>query len=912
MLNQFYWILFFLLVTSPITVNCQESLKIKCDSIYSSDLVLGDKIIAIHQSLIDVDTLAPTEELGYTYHRLGLLHSRNKEYDKAIEQTLKAVSIRESLPKDIRKHLNNSLFNVYANYTKLDKAETGVYVLEKIIKGNTRDKYYARAIEILASISADRGDYFGALEYLKTEIASSSLYENPDVISSLHATCIYVYSLMDDPIEYLDKIDMHKEKIEKLLSTDDHRLANMYNNLGNIFFYSNTNYKRAKDYFEKALPVYIEIKDSNSLGTVYNNLGATHSILNKNEKANSYYKKGLLVTNDVETTADIYNNQGFYLKTEDPKERIKYYQKSITTILEQNEEFQELNEIPSFSIIKNSIYRVDALHYLGNIAKAWVDAFANENKQVYLNYAKKTLYLIDQIVSLIRLDSQSDASKLFWINKGVDPYMLAVKVCFLLNDPYEGFYLMEKNKSLLLLEHLNDVQAKSKLGVPNKMLRKEADLRYKTSNLKEAIEKFPHKIALQKQLIDLKNELISFQDSLKSQFPNYYNNKKELQILSLKEAKETYVNKEKNLIEYILNDKMGYGIFCSSERTLFFEIKNVPELLKQVKSLKQQLSKPFTTKAAFKKYNKAAYIVFQRLFPFDVMPLISNKKLTIISDYELHNLPFSALVIADYKDGINLDYLLKYSEVSYLQSTSVFQHIKRTVTQANTSIIGFSPAIFKNDSLPDLLLSEQEMKKYAPFLSMDLRTREQATKASFIESLNYASIVHLSTHAGYDKSNTPWLSFFDQDISLNELYSFENSTNMIILDACKSAAGKMEMGEGIMSLSRAFFYGGTQSVLASNWNVNEKSNSKILHTFYKNLEEGKTKSSALHKTKLDFLKSAQLEQTSPYFWASMTLTGNTKPLQLSSNSPWTKIILVASLIIVVFLFFLKFRPTLFK
>ena len=33
--------------------------------------------------------------------------------------------------------------------------------------------------------------------------------------------------------------------------------------------------------------------------------------------------------------------------------------------------------------------------------------------------------------------------------------MLAVKVCFLLDDVEKAFYFMEKNKALLLLENIN-------------------------------------------------------------------------------------------------------------------------------------------------------------------------------------------------------------------------------------------------------------------------------------------------------------------------------------------------------------------------------------------------------------------------------------------------------------------------
>ena len=207
-------------------------------------------------------------------------------------------------------------------------------------------------------------------------------------------------------------------------------------------------------------------------------------------------------------------------------------------------------------------------------------------------------------------------------------------------------------------------------------------------------------------------------------------------------------------------------------------------------------------------------------------------------------------------------------------------------------MIGFVPTIFQDKTLPNLYLSEVEMKKIAAFFPCQLILREKATKNLFIESLNKYNIIHINSHAGYSKNSTPWLSFYDQKVSLDELYTYKNNSNLVILDACKSGLGNQELGEGIMSLSRGFFYSGTSSVIASQWKENEKSSGAIFNEFYKNIKKGESKSQALHHAKLNYLQSSQLTQLSPYYWASLTLTGDAGIVPIKVEHSWVKTLVI--------------------
>jgi CHAT domain-containing protein len=47
-------------------------------------------------------------------------------------------------------------------------------------------------------------------------------------------------------------------------------------------------------------------------------------------------------------------------------------------------------------------------------------------------------------------------------------------------------------------------------------------------------------------------------------------------------------------------------------------------------------------------------------------------------------------------------------------------------------------------------------------------------------------------------------------------------TELVIVSACESGTGEIKIGEGVMSLRRAFRIAGAETVLASHWPVSDK------------------------------------------------------------------------------------------
>ena len=103
----------------------------------------------------------------------------------------------------------------------------------------------------------------------------------------------------------------------------------------------------------------------------------------------------------------------------------------------------------------------------------------------------------------------------------------------------------------------------------------------------------------------------------------------------------------------------------------------------------------------------------------------------------------------------------------------------------------------------------------------------------------------------------------------------------MVLSSCNTGTGLLYSGEGILSLARGFIYSGSQSVVMSMWEIEDKSGTEIVKAFYKNLKKGYSKSVALRKARVEFLKNADQLRAHPYFWSALVIYGDNTPIYTS-------------------------------
>ncbi|MEM9547115.1 MAG: CHAT domain-containing tetratricopeptide repeat protein [Bacteroidota bacterium] len=913
MKNILKYLFFFIVIAMSLPpVKAQEELKNTLEQIEQLESI-SDKIHHV-QLLLDKENYSvDLASMVAIYENLSNYYWEADSIDAAIICSKKALQNIEKIKPRNAESINNLRYNLSQKYKRLNRTRAQNELLKRIIAEGRNDEITCNAHADLGRNIAIKGDYETALQYLNAVLADTVLIHSISNELILRDKIIYVYGLKYQGISTGNKdskdlqniLQHHKEAERKFEQSNlpKKKKYSMLNNLANVCSAYDEGLNEALIAYYKSLQYYKEIDDRYEVFHLLSNIGTVYSKFNQHEKANTFYQQVIDNASDIDQKATAYVNMGYYLDTNDSSEKIPYLFKAFDIMLEKDPQSSDEQIFPSLNEIRTSGFEGDFLIFLIDLADILVQSFKESGQNRYLIQAKEAIYLIDELVSKMRYESLSEESKLFWIERGVDTYMLGVEVCYLLSLPGEAFYFMEKNKALLLQENIKTLQSKWEMDIPDEILQREYSLYYLRSDLyNRLLDK--HEDQKVKQAYSKANtDYTALMDSLEQHFPGYRKTKKQVEVCSFENANTNYASVDQCFVEYILNDTEGFGIFCSENRQILFEIPEIFTLHTELNALHTYWSQPILTKKEIDEFQKLSYSVFSKLFPFEnALQEISEKQLTVISDQKLLLFPFEALS-TDTEIELAKSYLINFSKVSYLQSISVAEQLSLKKKNGPLSLLTIAPIRYEDKDLSELTYTKNAMQSLAKIEGNTILLEDDATKSNFLKNINDHNIIHLNTHAGIDSFTLePWIAFRDEKMGLTELYGKENQADLVILDACKTNDGKLASGEGVINLSRGFFYNGAQSVLAAIWNVNEKSGSNLILTFYDYLEADNTKSEALQMAKIDYLKSAQYSEILPYYWAGYTLTGNINPLDLKKTKSFFMILTLGGIAVLVFLF----------
>lgn len=160
--------------------------------------------------------------------------------------------------------------------------------------------------------------------------------------------------------------------------------------------------------------------------------------------------------------------------------------------------------------------------------------------------------------------------------------------------------------------------------------------------------------------------------------------------------------------------------------------------------------------------------------------------------------------------------------------------------------------------------------------------REETVKSETLDAYRY---IHFASHGFMDESHPERSGILfsripnspeDGVLQVGEIMRLKLNADMVTLSACSTGLGKLVSGEGVLGLTRAFFYAGARNVTVSLWNVNDAATAALMKSFYDNLNRGLTKSAALRQAKLALLHGKNVTWSQPYFWAPFVLVGEGK------------------------------------
>ena len=110
---------------------------------------------------------------------------------------------------------------------------------------------------------------------------------------------------------------------------------------------------------------------------------------------------------------------------------------------------------------------------------------------------------------------------------------------------------------------------------------------------------------------------------------------------------------------------------------------------------------------------------------------------------------------------------------------------------------------------------------------------------------------------------------------MRDIYAMRINADLVTLSACETALGKNVTGEGIIGLTRAFFFAGAHAVVASLWDVEDASTAAFMQRFYANIRRGEPVDVALQRAKLDLIRGGGTT-SAPFYWASFIATGDAR------------------------------------
>jgi len=288
------------------------------------------------------------------------------------------------------------------------------------------------------------------------------------------------------------------------------------------------------------------------------------------------------------------------------------------------------------------------------------------------------------------------------------------------------------------------------------------------------------------------------------------------------------------------------------------------------------------------------------------------RRLVVIPDGPLHRLPFDALSV---RDGHPL---VERFAIALAPSASVaatwWASAPRTPGPRLVAFgdpVGVTLSGAGGDSVPPRLPAAaaevQSIASFAPesdvFIGND--ARESTLRR---ERMTNVGVLHFATHADVDEWSLLHSALIlapgdgqDGRVGADELLRMHFAANLVVLSACSSASGEVLTGEGLQGLTSPFLEAGASSVVATLWQIHDRSAAQFVRLFYDELATGETVGNALNRAKL----RARAENVSPGVWAAFTLTGDDR-VRTALRKPAARSFTLLPVALLVFAFALYF------
>ena len=825
-------------------------------------------------------------KLFNVYFSLSSAYQELQEYEKALNYSSLALTIANNKPEDISHEVTANLYeSLGVCYTRLaDYSKAKIYLdkAESLYK-----QYNLRINDNYINLMNSSALTYGALkltsesgEFYKKVIPIALANNSPNAYNIINSYSIFLGD------------NGRKEEGERLLSNA---------------------LERAKARFKLYPRNYFEVLIN------YGNYLREYSI--DNSRAMRCFEECLeyLKTNEQDLALKSSVSIGYSLSLNEAGEHEKALNIIQSLLLGDQTSGNNEENYVNPGIEKLKLDRI-SLKILNTKYKILCDIYKKSGEKRILEAISNTSELIVALLEKVRINISEDGSRLILGDKYRSSYISAIYNFNLLykktEDPKylkKAFEYSEKSKVAGLLALTRELKA-TQLNIPSNVGEFEKKLQDDISLFNARISEESAKEKPNSSLIDKwKENLLEAtrsRDSLilvfEKLYPVYYAIKYDTHVAEFNDI-PGIMGRNGNYINYVLSDTLLFTFVANRKHQQLLVTRVDSAFFNDLRQFRGLLSMPLSSDNASVKFNEYQTIGY-RLYKILVDPIRSfliSDKLFISPDNILSYLPFETIPTSSVPNSSNnykeLSFLMNSYDISYTYSaTFLAESLKKKITGSN-KLIAFAPDYPEQIDIKSVLMSRQsdmgvlhdlpfarlEAKYVTELTGGKLYTNSEAKESVYKSESGKYDIIHLAMHTLLNDKD-PMLSTLifskltdstqDGYLKMYEIYGIPLKAKMVVLSSCNTGTGLLYSGEGILSLARGFIFSGSQSVVMSMWEIEDKSGTEIVGLFYKNLLKGYTKSIALKKARTAFLENADKLRSHPYFWSALVVYGNNTSL----------------------------------
>ncbi len=497
-------------------------------------------------------------------------------------------------------------------------------------------------------------------------------------------------------------------------------------------------------------------------------------------------------------------------------------------------------------------------------------------------------------------------------------YELYVDLLIRQGDTVAAFAANEEGRAQALLDLLAEAQTDPRLGIDQSLYDESRAVDQRIAGLQIAlrdalmVDPTGERVSrLRERLEEAIQSWWRLEAEIRQRAPRY----RELQAPSIQTVEEVQATlpPEAALLEYWLGAERSYLFVVTRDRFTVLPLpptEDVRSRIKRVRSAMVGLEPPASFAAE-------AHALYLDLVAPGLQAATGATELIIVPDGPLHLLPFETLVTstAAAGDGFSdLAYLLRRASISYAPSSTVLANLDRHSASRERHGLRFlafadplydralaldCPEADSSEGRPEgavnagvrarnlqrLRGARREVRAIAALYGADARVYEGAEateeRVTADPEVAAAARLHFAVHGVICETRPERsglvLALHDEPVddgvlSTREIFGLNLTADLVVLSACDTGVGKIVWGEGVVGLSRAFFYAGAPSLVVSLWPVSDRSTAGLMASFYRRLDEGEDKAEALRHAKLELL-APNGRSAAPFYWAPFVLIG---------------------------------------